>query len=392
MLDRNYEQYGGMYVPETLVAPLLEIAEAFEKYRQDETFNADLATLLHDYAGRPTPITHLKNISEKLQRNIWLKREDLLHGGAHKTNNTLGQGLLAKYMGKKRLIAETGAGQHGVATAMIGALFNIPVEIYMGATDIKRQASNVQRMKLFGAKIHAVESGTATLKDAINEALRDWVANVEDTFYVFGTAAGPYPFPSMVAYFQRVIGDEVRQQMLDRLDCLPQAIFACIGGGSNAIGLYQAFLEDKAVDIFGAEAAGKGLESGAHAATLSLGHEGVFHGMHSKFLQNDEGQIIEPYSISAGLDYPGVGPQHVALQQQDRVQYEAITDDEALDALQLLAEKEGILPALESSHALALAFKKAKDYPVDSHLLINLSGRGDKDLANYFSARGGANE
>ncbi len=387
MLDKYYGEYGGLYVPEVLLQPLLEIAQAFERVKEDEHFKQELALLLQHYAGRATPLFHAKNLSAMTGSNIYLKREDLLHGGAHKTNNTLGQCLLAKYMGKKRIIAETGAGQHGVATAMTGALLGIPVEIFMGRIDMERQAPNVARMQLFGAKVHAVNSGTATLKDAINDAMRDWAGNVEDTFYVFGTAAGPYPFPAMVRHFQSVIGLEAREQMLTMTGKLPDAIVACVGGGSNAIGLFSAFLADQKVAIYGAEAAGNGLNTHAHAATLEKGSLGVFHGMKSFFLQNNEGQINETHSISAGLDYPGVGPEHVYLQATQRATYLGITDDEALTAFDMLAHKEGILGALESCHAVALALKLTQNLPKNSSLLVNLSGRGDKDLNTVLNYR-----
>lgn len=383
-MTKRFAEYGGMYVPESLTKPLAEVAKAFESVKKNEAFLKELSRLLTQYAGRPTPVTYAKNLSERFGQKIFLKREDLLHGGAHKTNNTLGQGLLAKHMGKTRIIAETGAGQHGVATAMIGALLKTPVEVYMGAVDVERQHANVERMKLFGATVHAVESGSATLKDAINEALRDWVTHV-DTFYLFGTAAGPYPFPALVSYFQRVIGIEARQQMLTKTGHLPDAVFACVGGGSNAIGIYQGFLSDESVKLYGAEAAGDGIETGKHAATLTKGSPGIFHGMFSKFLQDADGQIAETHSVSAGLDYPGIGPEHVALQESGRVVYEPITDKEAIEAFELIAKEEGILAAIESSHALAQAIKAAKTYPKDSTFLINLSGRGDKDLDNYLT-------
>lgn len=385
ILQRYYGNYGGMYAPEALVAPLQEVAVAFDKAIQDPAFKTELTELLLHYAGRPTPLTFAKRLSTLCQREVYLKREDLLHGGAHKTNNTLGQGLLAKYMRKKRLIAETGAGQHGVATAMIGALLNLPVDIYMGSVDVARQASNVARMKLFGATVHAVSSGSQTLKDAINEALRDWVTNIDDTYYIFGTAAGPYPFPSMVAYFQRVIGDEARAQMLSQVGALPDAVFACVGGGSNAIGMFQAFLEDTSVALYGAEADGEGIDTAHHAATMQLGSVGVFHGMKSKFVQNPEGQIQETHSISAGLDYPGVGPQHVALQESKRVTYYGVTDVEAIAAFECIAKHEGIVAAFESCHALALMLREAKTYPSCARLLVNISGRGDKDMDQYLA-------
>lgn len=334
-LNSRFGQYGGCYAPESLMRILKEVESGFICAQKDEGFQAELKDLLSNYAGRPTPLTHARKLSHTLGRNIYLKREDLLHGGAHKTNNTLAQCLLAKYLGKQRIIAETGAGQHGVATAMVGALLGIPVEVYMGAVDVARQGPNVQRMKLFGAKVHAVESGGATLKDAINDAMRDWITHADDTYYCFGTAAGPHPFPTMVKTFQRVIGDEARAQILERTGALPEAIFACVGGGSNAIGLFTAFVDDADVAIFGAEAAGLGLETQHHAATMQKGSSAVFHGMHSLFLQNEDGQITEPYSISAGLDYPGVGPEHAHLQHLQRVKYLGVTDEEALQAFEL---------------------------------------------------------
>jgi tryptophan synthase beta chain len=387
-LNRYFGEFGGMYSPESLVGVLAEIEQGFIDIQHNAQFQNELHTLLTEYAGRPTPITHAKNLSHRYGRNIYLKREDLLHGGAHKTNNCLGQGLLAKYLGKTRIIAETGAGQHGVATAMIGALFNIPVEIYMGKVDIERQASNVQRMLLFGAKVHSVTSGSQTLKDAVNEAMRDWITHPNDTYYLIGSALGPHPFPTLVRYFQQIIGQEAHQQLLAKLGRLPEAIFACVGGGSNAIGLFSAFLNDPTVKIYAAEAAGKGMNTTQHAATITAGQPGIFHGMHSLFLQDEQGQIKEPYSVSAGLDYPGIGPEHAYLAKTKRVTYLPITDEEALDAFELLSKKEGIIPAFESSHAIALALKLAPEFPKDSALLINLSGRGDKDLASYMSIRG----
>lgn len=387
-LTRYYGQFGGMFSPESLVGVLTEIEKAFIEIQNNDHFQQELKELLSEYAGRPTPLFYCKNLSRLTERNIFLKREDLLHGGAHKTNNCIGQGLLAKFLKKKRIIAETGAGQHGVATAMIGALLNIPVEIYMGQVDIERQSSNVQRMKLFGAKVHSVKSGSQTLKDAVNEALRDWITYPEETYYLIGSALGPYPFPSIVKYFQKIIGEEARQQFIQKTGELPQALFACIGGGSNAIGLFSAFLKDLEVKIYGAEAGGKGLDSGEHAATICEGTPGIFHGMHSLFLQDDQGQIKEPYSISAGLDYPGIGPEHAYLAETKRVSYLPITDDEAILAFEWLSQKEGIIPAFESAHALALALKLAPTFPKQSHLLINLSGRGDKDLNTYMNLKG----
>jgi tryptophan synthase beta chain len=387
-LETRYGKFGGFYAPESLMNVLADIEDGFIAIQTDTHFQQEFKTLLTQYAGRETPVTHAKRLSEKYGCQIYLKREDLLHGGAHKTNNTIGQLLLAKHLGKKRIIAETGAGQHGVATAMVGAMLGMDVEVYMGAVDIARQESNVSRMKLFGAKVHSVESGSATLKDAINEAMRDWITNAEDTYYCFGTAAGPHPFPRLVRYFQEVIGREARSQMLKQTDVLPSAVFACVGGGSNAIGIFSGFIEDAQVELYGAEPAGHGIETGEHAATLTEGKPGVFHGMHSLFLQDDEGQITEPYSISAGLDYPGIGPEHAYLQEIKRAKYFSITDDEALDAFEELSKLEGIIPAFESAHALALAFKVSKQFSKNDKILINVSGRGDKDLDSYWNVRG----
>lgn len=379
------EPLGGMYVPEPLVAPLSEIAEAFARYRRDETFNEQLDDLLSRYAGRPTPLYLAKTLSERLGRRVYLKREDLLHGGAHKTNNTVGQGLLAHTMGKTRLIAETGAGQHGVATAMAGALFGIPTEIYMGQVDMERQAMNVHRMKLLGAQVHPVRSGTATLKDAINEALRDWIAHPDDTYYLFGTAAGPEPFPEIVGHFQAVIGIETKGQILEQAGRLPDAVVACVGGGSNALGIFSAFMDDTNVALIGAEAGGDGQR---HGASLGRGARGVFHGMRSYFLQDEDGQIAEAHSIAAGLDYPGVGPAHAKLHESGRATYHAVSDDEALAAFEMLARAEGILPALESSHAVALVTRMSEQLaPDDGVIVINLSGRGDKDLHTVLEKR-----
>ena len=363
------------------------------------TFNRnELNDLLKNYAGRPTPLYYAERLSKIAGCKIYLKREDLLHGGAHKTNNALGQGLLAKYMGKKRIIAETGAGQHGAAVAMIGALLGIKTEVFMGSEDIKRQRANVLRMKLCGAKVVSVESGSRTLKDAINEALRDWIANVQDTFYLFGTVAGPHPYPTIVKHFQKVIGEEAKRQILDAEKRLPDYVIACVGGGSNAIGIFNEFLGDKNVKLIGVEPAGHGLNTGKHGATLNKGSVGVLHGSMSYVLQDEDGQILETHSVSAGLDYPGVGPEHSFLKDVKRVDYESITDKEAIGAFKLLSEVEGIMPALESSHAIAYAMKLAKRLKEDNAnnkennldknetktknpiIVINLSGRGDKDL------------
>ncbi|MDA0910719.1 MAG: tryptophan synthase subunit beta [Proteobacteria bacterium] len=391
-LNTRYGQFGGCYAPESLMPILTEIERGFIAIQHDESFQLEFKRLLKDYAGRETPITYIHNLSNKYGADIYLKREDLLHGGAHKTNNTIGQMLLAKYLGKKRVIAETGAGQHGVATAMTGAMLGLQVEIYMGAVDIARQKPNVERMKLFGAKVHSVSSGSATLKDAINDAMRDWITHAEDTYYCFGTAAGPHPFPALVRYFQEIIGKEARAQMLKLTHALPDAVIACVGGGSNAIGIFSGFLSDEKVAIYGAEPAGKGLETGEHAATMNKGEIGVFHGMQSLFLQDKDGQIKEPYSISAGLDYPGIGPEHVYLQESKRVSYLTITDDEAIAAFEELSKKEGIIPAFESAHALALAFQLAQSPLKGKTILVNLSGRGDKDLQSYFRYKGLSDE
>jgi tryptophan synthase beta chain len=384
-LERYFGEFGGMFAPESLVPALEEVEAAFIAIQKDEAFQAELKGLLKHYAGRPTPLYHAKNLSELAGANLYFKREDLLHGGAHKTNNCLGQGLMAKYLGKTRIIAETGAGQHGVATAMIGALLNIPVEVYMGQVDIERQASNVARMKLFGAQVHSVTCGTTTLKDAVTEAMRDWMTHPTDTFYCLGSVVGPHPYPTMVRYFQEVIGVESRAQVMEQIGSLPDSIVACVGGGSNAAGFFSAFLADESVKIYGAEAAGHGIHSGEHAATITAGKSGIFHGMHSIFLQTDDGQIQEPYSISAGLDYPGIGPEHAALHGSGRAEYFPVTDQQALDAFALLSKREGIVPAFESAHAVALAMELAKTQQ-GKNIVVNLSGRGDKDMDAYTEA------
>lgn len=374
-LDGRFGRFGGCYAPEILVPALEQLEAAFLDAQDDPLFAAELNGLLANYAGRPTPLTCCRN----LPGNIFLKREDLLHGGAHKTNQVLGQGLLAKRMGKTRLIAETGAGQHGVATAIVGALFGFETLIYMGAKDVERQQLNVFRMELMGARVIPVESGGQTLKDAINEALRDWSASFEATHYLLGTAAGPHPFPTMVREFQRVIGKEARAQILEQLGRLPDAVVACVGGGSNAIGLFADFIDDD-VRLIGVEPAGKGLDGHQHGATLLLGRPGIIHGAETYVLQDDEGQITESWSVSAGLDYPAVGPQHAHLKECGRAQYFGATDEEALAAFKVLAESEGILCAFESAHALAHAIKLAEQEP-GSAILVGLSGRGDKDVA-----------
>ena len=377
----RFGDYGGFYVPEVLIPVLEELEGAFYRFYEDPNFVAELALLSRDYAGRPTPLYYTKRFSEYVGFNVYLKREDLLHGGAHKVNNTLGQGLLAKYMGKTKLIAETGAGQHGLATAMIGALFGMETKIFMGVTDIERQSVNVHKMKLCGAEVVGVEGGTGTLKDAINDALRYWTAHVTDTFYLFGSACGPHPYPTIVKHFQSCIGIETRQQCLEQLGRLPDMVVACVGGGSNAIGMFAGFVDDRDVKIVGAEAGGRSLSSGRHAASLSAGRMGILHGAKAYLLQDEEGQVYDTESVSAGLDYPAVGPEHCLLKDTGRVEYVAAEDEAVLDAFELLTKKEGILPALESSHALAyLIGQKGKLNP-DTIVVVNLSGRGDKDVS-----------
>ena len=382
-----FGNFGGMYVPEILVPALQQLEAAFNAAQVDVQFQQELDGLLRDYAGRRTPLYRCRNLLKGSPVQLWLKREDLLHGGAHKTNQVIGQALLARRMGKTRLIAETGAGQHGVATALAGALLGMPTCIYMGATDIARQAPNVQRMQLMGAQVIAVEQGSASLKDAINEALRDWSASYADTHYLLGTAAGPHPFPTMVREFQRVIGREAREQMLDQAGCLPDMVLACVGGGSNAIGIFADFIPDTDVELVGVEPAGRGLHTHAHGATLQRGTPGILHGARTLLLQDEHGQVRESYSVSAGLDYPAVGPEHAWLQQQGRARYVGIEDHEALAAFTALARHEGIIPALESAHAVAQGLKVAGNYDGTEplHLLVNLSGRGDKDLAHVMA-------
>jgi tryptophan synthase beta chain len=378
-----------MFVAETLMEPLQELRVAYEKYLQDETFLAELDADLAHYVGRPSPIYHAERWSRELGgAQIYLKREDLNHTGAHKVNNTIGQALLAKRMGKTRIIAETGAGQHGVATATVAARLGLECVVYMGAVDVKRQEANVYRMRLLGAEVRSVESGSKTLKDALNEAMRDWVTNVDNTFYIIGTVAGPHPYPAMVRDFQTVIGREARQQMQQQAGSLPDALVACVGGGSNAIGLFHPFLDDQGVAIYGVEAAGDGLETGNHAAPLCAGQPGVLHGNRTYLMEDRDGPIIETHSISAGLDYPGVGPEHAWLKDCGRAQYVAVTDDEALGAFHALTRIEGIIPALESSHALAYAAKLAPTMPKDKTILVNLSGRGDKDMHTVAAREG----
>jgi len=382
-----FGEFGGRFVPETLMHPLEELTEAFEQAIRDPQFHAELEGLLRDYVGRPTPLYFARRLTEYWGRaKIYLKREDLAHTGAHKINNTIGQALLTKRMGKPRVIAETGAGQHGVATATAAALLGLECVIYMGELDMERQRLNVFRMKLLGAEVVPVRSGSRTLKDAINEALRDWVTNVRTTHYILGSVTGPHPFPKMVRYFQSVIGREAKQQILEQEGRLPDFVVACVGGGSNAIGIFWEFLPYEQVKLIGVEAAGKGLETGEHAASLCAGTVGVLHGAKTFVLQDDDGQIRDTHSISAGLDYPGVGPEHAFLKATGRASYVAVTDDEALEAFELLAKLEGILPALEPAHALAYAFKLARQLPKEAIILVNLSGRGDKDVEVVMKA------
>ncbi len=382
----HFGPFGGRYVAEILMPAILELEAAWTDITAKSAFHQELQSLLQAYAGRPTPVYPTRRLSEQVGgAAIYLKREDLAHTGAHKINNTLGQGLLARWMGKQKLIAETGAGQHGVATATTAALFGMQCRIFMGCEDIRRQAPNVRRMELLGAEVVPVDSGTATLKDAMNEAMRYWVTAVQDTFYVIGSVAGPHPYPAMVRDFQRVIGEEARRQMTAMAGRLPDLLVACVGGGSNAMGLFHAFLEDD-VAMVGVEAAGCGIDSGKHAATLTTGTVGVLHGAKSYLLQDEGGQVTEAHSISAGLDYPGVGPEHALLKDLHRVRYAAVTDDQALAAFQALCRAEGIIPALESAHAVAFAMAEARRRPADDIILVNLSGRGDKDLGIVFDA------
>jgi len=385
----HFGSYGGVFVAETLVYALEELRASYEAVRKDADFIAEFEYELKHYVGRPSPVYHAKRLSEYAGgAQIWLKREDLNHTGAHKINNTVGQALLARKMGKKRVIAETGAGQHGVASATVAARYDMECVVYMGSEDIKRQASNVYRMKLLGASVVPVESGSKTLKDALNEAMRDWVTNVESTFYIIGTVAGPHPYPMMVRDFNSVVGRELRVQMPEEIGRQPDAIIACVGGGSNAIGAFYPYIEDKAVRLIGVEAAGFGIESGKHAATLCAGKPGVLHGNRTYLMQDDDGQITETHSISAGLDYPGVGPEHAWLKDSGRAEYVAIDDNEALAAFHALTRMEGIMPALESSHAVAYAMKLAPQMSKDAVLLVNLSGRGDKDMHTVAAASG----
>jgi len=381
--------FGGKFIAETLMAPVEELRQAYESLKKDPEFIAELDVDLADYVGRPSPVYFAERWSKELGgANIYLKREDLNHTGAHKINNTIGQALLAKRMGKTRIIAETGAGQHGVASATVAARLGLECVVYMGEVDVQRQAANVYRMKLLGAEVVSVKSGSKTLKDALNEAMRDWVTNVDNTFYIIGTVAGPHPYPAMVRDFQTVIGREARQQMLDKIGRLPDALVACVGGGSNAIGLFHPFLNDKDVAIYGVEGGGDGIETGRHAAPLSAGKPGVLHGNRTYLMEDENGQITETHSISAGLDYPGVGPEHAWLKDIGRAKYVAATDTEALASFHALTKIEGIIPALESSHALAHAAKLAKELGKGKNILVNLSGRGDKDIHTVAALEG----
>jgi len=390
-VDGKYGKYGGRFVPETLMAAVNELEEAYLQAKKDSDFQKELEYYLSEYAGRPTPLYYAENLTKSAGgAKIYLKREDLAHGGAHKINNTLGQAMLAKRMGKKRVIAETGAGQHGVATAMACAALGLKAEVYMGVEDMRRQRLNVFRMKLLNAEVHPVESGSKTLKDAINEALRDWVTNLQTTYYLIGSVVGPHPYPMMVRDFQSVIGIELKEQIVQKEKRFPDALVACVGGGSNAIGTFYPFEDDAKVKLYGVEAAGEGLATGKHAASLGAGAEGVFHGMLTYVLQDSDGQIQNTHSLSAGLDYPGVGPEHSFLKALRRTEYVSATDKEAADAFLTLSKEEGILPALESAHALAYAMKLAKQMRKDEVIVVTLSGRGDKDvetIANYLRVK-----
>jgi len=387
--DGHFGRYGGRFVGETLMGPLRELQDAYERFMQDPDFKAELDYDLKQFVGRPTPLYLAERWTEKLGgARLYLKREDLNHTGAHKVNNTVGQALLAKRMGKRRIIAETGAGQHGVATATVAARLGMECVVYMGAEDVRRQAINVYRMRLLGARVEAVESGSRTLKDALNEAMRDWVANVDDTFYIIGTVAGPHPYPALVRDFQTVIGHEARAQCLEQEGRLPDALVACVGGGSNAIGLFHPFLDDTGVAMYGVEGGGDGIASGRHAAPLCAGRPGVLHGNRTYLMEDDDGQITETHSVSAGLDYPGVGPEHAWLRDSGRAHYVAATDDEALTAFHELTRTEGIMPALESSHALAHAAKLAPELGPEGVIVVNLSGRGDKDIHTVAAREG----
>ena len=382
----RFGEFGGQYIPETVMTAVHELEKAYDKYKDDPEFNKELQELYHNYAGRPSMLYYAEKMTKDLGgAKIYIKREDLNHTGSHKINNVLGQILLAKKMGKKRIIAETGAGQHGVATATVCALMGLECEVYMGETDMKRQSLNVYRMNLLGAKVTGVASGTATLKDAINEAFRDWVSNIDTTYYCIGSVMGPHPYPTMVRDFQKVISAEIKSQLMEKEGRLPDCVVACVGGGSNAMGAFYNFIEDKSVKLVGAEAAGRGIDTPDHAATVAKGSLGIFHGMKSYFCQDEFGQIAPVYSISAGLDYPGIGPEHAYLHDIGRAEYVAVTDEEAVCAFEYLSRTEGIIPAIESSHAVAAALKIAPTMDKDSILVINLSGRGDKDV--YSIAR-----
>ncbi len=385
----RFGEFGGIYAPVTLLPAIEELIAAYEEARRDPAFQAEFERLLRDFVGRPTPLYYAASLSEQVGgARIFLKREDLAHTGAHKINNAVGQGLLAKRMGKPRVIAETGAGQHGVATATVCAMLGLECVVYMGELDVQRQSLNVFRMKLLGAEVRPVRSGSRTLKDAMNEAIRDWVTNVRTTYYLVGSVAGMHPYPMMVRDFQSVIGQETRRQILEMTGRLPDAVVACVGGGSNAMGIFTAFLDDETVELHGAEAAGEGIETGRHAASLTAGRVGVLHGSRSFVLQDEDGQIVEAHSIAAGLDYPGVGPEHAYLKTTGRATYHAVTDAEALEAFQLLCRTEGIIPALESAHAIALAVRLARERSRDDIIVVNLSGRGDKDMHTVASALG----
>ena len=390
-VDGKYGKFGGRFVPEILMEAVNELEQAYNKAKKDPTFQKELDYYLSEFVGRPTPLYFAKNLTEKIGgAKIYLKREDLAHGGAHKINNTIGQALLAKRMGKSRIIAETGAGQHGVATAIACAALGLKAEVYMGTEDCERQRLNVFRMKLLNASVHPVETGSKTLKDSINEAFRDWVTNIEDTYYLIGSVVGPHPYPMIVRDFQSVIGNETKSQFQKKEGGLPDALVACVGGGSNAIGTFYPFEDDTSVELYGVEAAGGGIETGKHAASLGAGSEGVFHGMLTYILQDSNGQIQNTSSISAGLDYPGVGPEHSFLKISNRAHYTSATDKEAVDAFLILAKEEGILPALESSHAVAYAMKLAPKMKTNQSIVVTLSGRGDKDvetIANYIGAK-----
>ncbi len=389
MSKGRFGKYGGQYIPETLMNAVIELEKAYDKYKEDPEFKEELATLYKEYAGRPSLLYYAEKMTKNLGgAKIYLKREDLNHTGSHKINNVLGQCLLAKKMGKTRVIAETGAGQHGVATATVAALLGMECEVFMGKEDTDRQALNVYRMELLGAKVHAVTSGTQTLKDAVNETMREWTKRIDDTHYVLGSVMGPFPFPTIVRDFQKIIGEEIRKQMMEAEGRLPDAVIACVGGGSNAIGAFYDFIEEKSVELIGCEAAGLGVDNPKNAATIANGSEGIFHGMKSLFCQDEYGQIAPVYSISAGLDYPGIGPEHAMLHDCGRARYVPVTDEEAVEAFEYLSRTEGIIPAIESAHAVAYAMKYAKELPKDKIIVINISGRGDKDVAAIARYRG----